>query len=126
MHDSTVILDPTDEREPVSRPLAARPAALEGRVGIVDISKSRGDVFCDELDRLITARLPGVDIVRLRKPTYTKPAPAALRAEVASPLPGGSSGARGLRVLHVVQCARPGRVRSAGHPGGHGGVVGVR
>ena len=84
MHKSTVILDPTDEREPIPQPLAARPGQLRGALGIVDISKSRGDVFCDELDRLITERLPGIEIVRLRKPTYTKPAPAGLRAEVAS------------------------------------------
>ena len=84
MHKSTVILDPTDEREPIPRRLAARPGQLRGALGIVDISKPRGDVFCDELDRLITERLPGIEIVRLRKPTYTKPAPAGLRTEVAS------------------------------------------
>ena len=58
MHKSTVILDPTDEREPIPRPLAARPGQIRGALGIVDISKSRGDVFCDELDRLIAGRLP--------------------------------------------------------------------
>ncbi len=83
MHDSTVILDPTDEREPIRRPLAARSAQLGGPLGIVDISKPRGDVFCDELERLMGERLPGVEIVRLRKPTFTKPAPPDLRAEVA-------------------------------------------
>ena len=84
MHDSTVILDPTDEREPIPRPLAARPGELRGALGIVDISKSRGDVFCAEIERLAARRLPGTDIVRLRKPTYTKPAPDDLRAEVTS------------------------------------------
>ena len=84
MHDSTVILDPTDEREPIRRPLAARAAELGGPLGIVDISKPRGDVFCDELERLLAGRLPGVEILRLRKPTFTKPAPPDLRAEVAA------------------------------------------
>ncbi len=84
MHDSTVILDPTDEREPIRRPLAARSAELAGPLGIVDISKPRGDVFCDELERLLADRLPGVDVVRLRKPTFTKPAPPDLRAEIAA------------------------------------------
>lgn len=84
MHDSTVILDPTDERTPIPRPLAARRAVLDGAVGIVDIAKARGDVFCDEIGRLLAARLPGVGIVRLRKPTYTRPAPDGLRAEVAA------------------------------------------
>ena len=83
MHDSTVILDPTDEREPIRRPLAARSEELGGPLGIVDISKPRGDVFCDELERLMADRLPGVEILRLRKPTFTKPAPPDLRAEIA-------------------------------------------
>ncbi len=83
MHDSTVILDPTDEREPIRRPLAARSVELGGPLGIVDISKPRGDVFCDELERLMADRLPGVEILRLRKPTFTKPAPPDLRAEIA-------------------------------------------
>ena len=84
MQDSTVILDPTDEREPIRRPLAARPGAFAGPLGIIDISKPRGDVFCDELERLLAGQLPGVEIVRLRKPTFTKPAPPDLRAEVAA------------------------------------------
>ena len=83
MDESMVILDPTDEREPMSRRLAGRPPALAGPVGIVDISKPRGDVFCDELEALLKARSPGIDVIRLRKPTFTRPAPADLREEVA-------------------------------------------
>ncbi len=83
MDESIVILDPTDEREPMERRLAGRPSALAGPVGIVDISKPRGDVFCDELEALLRERSPGLDVVRLRKPTFTRPAPADLRAEVA-------------------------------------------
>ncbi len=83
MHDSAVILDPTDEREPIGRCLAARPGSLPDTVGIVDISKPRGDVFCDELEALLRARQPGLRVVRLRKPTFTRPAPADLREEVA-------------------------------------------
>ena len=82
MTDSLVILDPTDERAPLGRRLATRPDHLHGTLGIVDISKARGDIFCDEVERLLHARLPALDIVRLRKPTFTKPAPANLRDEV--------------------------------------------
>ena len=83
MTDSLVILDPTAERQPLGRHPATRPKKLTGPVGIVDISKSRGDVFCDELETLLTERRPDLEIVRLRKPTFTKPAPPDLRAEVA-------------------------------------------
>ena len=83
MGESLVILDPTDEREPMERRLAGRPSALTGPVGIVDISKPRGDVFCDELEALLRERWPGIDVIRLRKPTFTRPAPEDLREEVA-------------------------------------------
>ena len=83
MSDSIVILDPTDERRPVERRLATRPPELTGPIGIVDISKPRGDVFCDELETLFRAANQTVDIVRLKKPTFTKPAPDNLRDEVA-------------------------------------------
>ena len=81
-HESPVILDPTDERTPMGRQPAARPARLEGALGIIDIAKARGDVFCHEVERLVRERLPSLDIIRLRKPTYTKPAPSNLREEV--------------------------------------------
>ncbi len=84
MSDSLVILDPTDEREPIGRRLATRPDRLAGTLGIIDISKARGDIFCDEVERLLRGRLPRIDIIRLRKPTYTKPTPADLREEVAA------------------------------------------
>jgi hypothetical protein len=82
MSESLVILDPTDERAPIGRRLATRPVRLEGPLGIIDITKARGDVFCDEVERLLHERLPDVEIIRLRKPTFTKPAPADLREEV--------------------------------------------
>lgn len=83
MSDTSVILDPTDERDPIGRRLTARSGRLVGPIGIIDISKSRGDVFCDELETLLRSRAPTIEIVRLRKPTFTKPAPPDLRDEVA-------------------------------------------
>ena len=80
--DSLLILDPTDEGDPIARRSAERPAHLAGTVGIVDISKPRGDIFCDELADLFRQRFPDLDVVRLRKPTFTKPAPSDLRAEI--------------------------------------------
>jgi hypothetical protein len=82
MSDSLVILDPTDERAAIGRRRASRLDRLRGTLGIIDISKARGDVFCDEVERLLHERLPQLDIIRLQKPTFTKPAPADLRDEV--------------------------------------------
>jgi len=78
-----VILDPTAERSPLRRRLSDRESSLRGPIGLVDIAKARGDVFLDELERLLRVRAPSEAIVRLRKPTFTKPAPPNLREEIA-------------------------------------------
>lgn len=76
------IIDPTDERVPVRRKITPRPEAISGVVALLDISKPRGNVLIDRLEERLHERLPGVTIKRYRKPTYTKPAPDALRRQI--------------------------------------------
>ena len=77
------LLDPTGERAPTTRARAARPESLRGlTVGLLDISKPRGDVFLDRLELLLTDH--GATVERFRKPTFTKPAPLDLRHEIAA------------------------------------------
>jgi hypothetical protein len=78
-----VILDPTAERSPLRRRLSPRRSTLRGPIGLVDIAKPRGDVFLDELEALLHLRVPDEQILRLRKPTFTKPTPPSLRDEIA-------------------------------------------
>lgn len=75
------ILDPTGERTVAERQRLARPASLVGvTVGLLDISKPRGDVFLNRLeDRLAGV---GATVKRYRKPTFTKPAPVDLRHQI--------------------------------------------
>ncbi len=77
------ILDPTAESRPARRERLERPRSLEGlTVGLLDISKPRGDVFLDRLqERLMTA---GAAVDRYSKPTFTKPAPVDLRHEIST------------------------------------------
>jgi hypothetical protein len=76
-----VLLDPTGERAAPTRKAAPRPASLEGRtIGLLDISKPRGDVFLDRLEERLTDR--GLRIRRFAKPTFSKPAPIDLRHEI--------------------------------------------
>jgi hypothetical protein len=82
--DVTTILDPTDERVPVRRTLSKRPEQLSGTVALLDISKPRGDVLIDRLEQLLHKRLPELTVKRYRKPTFTKPAPEALRRQIAA------------------------------------------
>jgi hypothetical protein len=83
VNDGLVILDPTAESDDASgRPLAEPLAAGKGaRIALLDIRKPRGDVFLDEIDRLLRER--GHEVQRTSKPTFTKPAPADLRREIA-------------------------------------------
>jgi hypothetical protein len=74
------ILDPTAERDSApERPLAQRGDART--IALVDIRKPRGDVFLDELERLLRER--GHEVLREAKPTFTKPAPQDLRRDIA-------------------------------------------
>jgi len=78
-----VVLDPTAERSPAARARVPRLASLPGRrVGLLDISKARGDVFLDRVEALLRER--GAEVLRFRKPTFTKPAPLDLRQKIAT------------------------------------------
>ena len=76
------VLDPTGERQASARELLPRPESLRGRsVGLLDISKARGDVVLDRLEQLLTA--DGALVRRYRKPTFARTAPVDLRHEIA-------------------------------------------
>ena len=80
---SGTLLDPTSERHPVARERVPRPPSLAGlHVGLLDISKARGNVFLDRLEELLAAR--EITVLRFSKPTFTKPAPIDLRHEIAT------------------------------------------
>jgi len=82
-NESRVYLDPTSERQATERSLAPRPSSLEGKaVGLLDISKPRGDVFLDRLEAHLAER--GLRTLRFRKPTFAKVAPVDLRHEIAT------------------------------------------
>jgi hypothetical protein len=82
MAEPRVLLDPTSERSTAQRSRLPRPASLEGiTVGLLDISKPRGDLFLDRLEALLHKR--GVATKRYQKPTFTKPAPLDLRQQIA-------------------------------------------
>ena len=78
----TTILDPTDERKPVERQITPRSGSLSGVIGLLDISKPRGNVFLDELEQLLIRKAPDVTVKRYKKPTFTKPCPDALRQQI--------------------------------------------
>jgi hypothetical protein len=77
----TTLLDPTNERRVTTMERVGRPQTLKGlTVGLLDISKARGDVFIDRLEERLSEI--GADVRRFKKPTFTKPAPVDLRHEI--------------------------------------------
>jgi hypothetical protein len=77
-----IILDPTDERVPVKRALAPRARELKGVIGLLDITKPRGNVLLDRIENRLRERVPGIEVRRYAKPTFTKPAPESLRETI--------------------------------------------
>ncbi len=78
-----VLLDPGSERAASARPRTERPPGLDGvTVGLLDISKARGDVFLDRLAQLLEQR--GAAVRRYRKPTFTRVAPIELKQRIAA------------------------------------------
>jgi len=83
MSDHTILLDPTSELNPAQRQRLARPETLEGlKVGLLDISKARGDVFLDRIAELLGER--GIEVKRYQKPTFARPAPVDLSQQIAA------------------------------------------
>ena len=79
----TTVLDPTGEQTPEARQRVPRPESLSGlTVGLLDISKPRGNVFLDRVEDRLTQM--GVSVNRYMKPTFAKPAPVDLRHEIAT------------------------------------------
>jgi hypothetical protein len=79
---TNTLLDPTGELSPLARQPLPRLATLDGAtIGLLNISKPRGDVFLDRLQSLLEAR--GAKVERFRKPTFAKNAPFDLRREIA-------------------------------------------
>ena len=77
------IIDPTGERTVAERQPLPRPESLGGMtVGLLDISKPRGDVFLNRLEERLAGR--GARVERFSKPTFTKPAPVDLRHGIAT------------------------------------------
>jgi hypothetical protein len=83
MTKAIVLLDPTSEHSPKLRERLPRPKDFQGlAVGLLDISKARGDVFLDEIEAQLASR--GLKTKRFKKPTFARVAPTQLKQEIGS------------------------------------------
>jgi len=70
------IVHPGNEKIPKAATPPPRLASLKGKkIGLLDISKPGGSIFLDRLEEILRAKYGAGEILRTRKPTYTKNAP---------------------------------------------------
>jgi len=70
------IVHPGNENIPQAATPPPRLVALKGkRIGLLDISKPGGSFFLDRLEQIFKNKYGAAEVVRTRKPTYTKNAP---------------------------------------------------
>lgn len=78
------LLNPTSQGDVSERYLAPRLDNLDGKVlGLLDITKNGSDIFLDRVEELIRARFDIEDVVRVKKPTFSRPAPTELLIKLA-------------------------------------------
>ena len=70
------IVHPGNESVPKAATPPPRLASLKGkRIGLLDISKPGGSFFLDRLEEILRTRYGAADVLRTRKPTFSKNAP---------------------------------------------------
>ena len=82
-NEQRILLDPTAETASTSKEKLPRLGSIEGKtVGLLDISKARGDVFLDCIEAELTKL--GATVKRYSKPTFTRVAPVDLKQQIAT------------------------------------------
>jgi hypothetical protein len=76
---SITLIHPGNESIPQAAPPPARLASLAGKkVGLLDISKPGGSFFLDRLEKILREDHGVAEVIRARKPTFAKNAPAQI------------------------------------------------
>jgi hypothetical protein len=80
-----IIVNPFDETPHNRAAAAGRLATLAGRkVALLDISKPGGSIFLDRIETLLKDRYGVGHVMRVMKPTFSKPAPEDVIDRIAS------------------------------------------
>ena len=75
-------VSPIDDRTRAPVPFAPRLHSLRGQtVGLLDIRKPKGSAFLDRVEELLVEDHGVARVVRLTKPTFTRPAPPDVLSE---------------------------------------------
>lgn len=81
---NTILLDPTAQEEVAVKYLSPRLDSLNGKVmGLLDITKNGSEIFLDRLEELICHQYDISEVIRVKKPTFSRPAPIELLSNLA-------------------------------------------
>lgn len=82
---AVTIVHPGNENIPKAAAPPRRLASLaDKKIGLLDISKPGSNFFLDRLEEILRNRYGAADVVRTRKPTYTKNAPPQIIEQLRS------------------------------------------
>jgi hypothetical protein len=80
---AVTLIHPGNEHVPQAAAPPPRLESLSGKkIGLLDISKPGGSFFLDRLESILRERYGVAEVVRARKPTFAKNAPAPVIAEL--------------------------------------------
>jgi hypothetical protein len=83
MNQTRILLDPTAEQSPALRKMAPRLSSPRAQtIGLLDISKARGDIFLDHIEAGLKQQ--GLTVKRYKKPTFARVAPIELKQEIST------------------------------------------
>ncbi len=78
------LLDPTSQGDTTEKFLAPRLDTFDGKVmGLLDITKNGSGIFLDRVEELIREQFDITEVIRVKKPTFARPAPIELLVDLA-------------------------------------------
>ncbi len=73
------LLDPTSQNDSTEKFLAPRLNSIDGKVmGVLNISKNGSDIFLNRVEELMCEKHQIIEVIRVKKPTFARPAPIEL------------------------------------------------
>ena len=81
---NVTLLDPTSQGDVSAKFLAPRLDSLDGKVmGLLNITKNGSDIFLERVEELMRERFELADVIHVKKPTFSRPAPMDLLVNLA-------------------------------------------
>ncbi|MDE0300255.1 MAG: hypothetical protein OXN17_16590 [Candidatus Poribacteria bacterium] len=83
--ETVSLLNPQDQGGMITKYLAPRLDTLNDKtMGLLNIGKNGSDVFLERMEELMREEFDVAEVVRVNKPTFTRPAPDELIVQLAN------------------------------------------